>query len=464
MNIYFFVLSVLSVYVVFCGPIPDDYRPENSAYQYQTSFTPPFGGTHVPFWESTGSTVVMESFVRLTPNTKSQRGTIWSTRPLRARDWEVVLRFSISSEGRYGADGMAFWYTKERVQTGPVMGNTDIWNGIGIIIDTFDNDGLRDNPQIYGVYNARTFNFLPSTDGKQNTLGICGAQIRQTLKNPENKFVKLLVKFEDKTLTVSYDNSEITGLSSGWINCFTAPVPIDDAHTGYYLGVTAETGGLSDFHDVKSLTTWSIRKTTTQKNENTNQKNEIKEDIVKDTPIKTIPEKETDKNENIVAKRSISNTGPASDIVFRLSELEKKDDAFATTLDAKFKGMQQRLEAMEREQIQTLNRIFLTIDSIRTAVDVSQLIELKSDVKSALQSLTAVKERIDNIGTQVEGTTQRTTDLYGQHDTKSNEIRQLVDRSSSWGFWTYFMIFQVLFWGAFIWWRTSQSDKTKKIL
>jgi len=107
--------------------------------------------------------------------------------------------------------------------------------------------------------------------------------------------------------------------------------------------------------------------------------------------------------------------------------------------------MQQKLEAMEREQIQKLTRIFNTIDSIRSAVDVTELIELKSDVKSALQSLTAVKERVDSIETQVDGTSKRSSDLYGNHDSTSNEIRQLVDRSSSWGFWTYLIIFQILF-------------------
>jgi hypothetical protein len=459
MKILCIILSLLSV--VFSAPVLDDYRPENSAFQYQSSFTPPFGGTNVPFWETGGNAMVMESFVRLTQNQKSQRGSIWSTRPLRARDWEILLRFSIGSDSR-GADGMAFWYTKERQQPGPVMGNIDMWTGLGIIIDTFDNDGQRDNPQIYGVYNTRTFKFLPSTDGKENTLGICTASIRQSIKNPENKFVKLLMKFQDKTLTVSYDNSEITGATPGWINCFTATVPLEDPQTGYYLGVTAETGGLSDFHDVKSISTWSLKKTT-QRNEKPNQQPPQQPNQPPQQPdTKTVPVSKGVENDNVVSKRSLSGN-TASDIVFRLSELEKKDESFATALDAKFKEMQQKLESMEREQIQTLTRIFNTIDSIRTAVDVSQLIELKSDVKSALQSLTAVKERVDNIGTQVEGANARSPDLNTQAE-KSIELRQLVERSSSWGFWTYLIIFQILFWGAFIWWRSSQEDKSKKIL
>jgi hypothetical protein len=36
---------------------------------------------------------------------------------------------------------MAFWYTRERMEEGPVFGNRDRWNGLAITFDTFDNDG-----------------------------------------------------------------------------------------------------------------------------------------------------------------------------------------------------------------------------------------------------------------------------------------------------------------------------------
>lgn len=56
-----------------------------------------------------------------------------------------------------GADGMAFWYTKQpgpigtnscifAHQLGPVFGNKDRWQGIGIIFDTFDNDNMVCEP------------------------------------------------------------------------------------------------------------------------------------------------------------------------------------------------------------------------------------------------------------------------------------------------------------------------------
>jgi len=337
MNLFLTIFSVF-LYSTLCI----DYKPDSGAFQYQNSFNGPFGGTHIPFWETSGSALVMDSYIRLTPNQRSQRGAIWSTRPLRAKDWEILVRFSIGSDSRLGADGMALWYTKDRSVQGPIMGGPDKWSGIAVIIDSFDNDGQRDNPQIYAVYNDNWFTFNSQDDGKMNGLGICSANIRQISKNPETKYVKMVVRLKDKVLTVLYDNSDITGAENSWVECLSATVPFpDDAGSSYYLGLTAETGGLSDFHDVKSVTTWSLR-TLDLKNE--------KEDVKRDansnpppetrTPPSTVPDTPRPPKPYITPEKLQEST--ATEIVSRLSDLEKKDEAFAVIIDAKFKEMQQK--------------------------------------------------------------------------------------------------------------------------
>jgi len=55
-------------------------------------------------------------------------------------EWEVELEFYIGSDQRRGADGMAMWYTRDRMEEGPVFGSKDQWTGLGIFFDTFDND------------------------------------------------------------------------------------------------------------------------------------------------------------------------------------------------------------------------------------------------------------------------------------------------------------------------------------
>jgi len=440
--------------------IDESQRPENGAYNYQSSFNGPFGGTHIPYWETGGSAIVMDNYIRLTPNQQSQRGWIWTSRPMRSREWEIHVQFAIGSESRVGADGMAVWYTKEKAQPGPVMGYLDRWNGLGIIIDTFDNDGQRDNPQIYAVYNDNSYNFRPATDGKEKTLGICQAAVRQVTATPENKFVRLAIRLKEKMLTVSYDLSALSGSEQvEWTNCFTAPVPIEDQLSGYYIGITAETGGLSDYHDVKSVATWSIRTPVRREeqpsDEDTDTKKRVDDsrrdrdrDRDRDSQnTRDVKDTSKDSARDIPKSKKFEGDDPASEIVNRLLELEKKDEAFSTALESKFKEMQLKLEAMEKDQIQTLNRVYQGLESIRSAVDVNRIEELKSDVKKALTALNNVQSRINSIETHVEGTNKNTADLHGLHDARSTELRELVERSSTWGFWTYFMIFQIFFFG-----------------
>ena len=74
---------------------------------------------------------------------------------------EVVIR--ISGRGRVGADGMGLWYTTAGAPTSTevatVFGARDQWNGLGIILDSFDNDAKQDNPKIMVFRNDGTQNF-----------------------------------------------------------------------------------------------------------------------------------------------------------------------------------------------------------------------------------------------------------------------------------------------------------------
>lgn len=35
----------------------------------------------------------------------------------------------------------AIWYTENQGLEGPVFGSADMWNGVGVFFDSFDNDG-----------------------------------------------------------------------------------------------------------------------------------------------------------------------------------------------------------------------------------------------------------------------------------------------------------------------------------
>jgi len=53
---------------------------------------------------------------------------------------------------------------------GPVFGANDFWTGMGIMLDSIDNDGLRNNPSVSLMINDGTRSFDHQTDGSQQVL------------------------------------------------------------------------------------------------------------------------------------------------------------------------------------------------------------------------------------------------------------------------------------------------------
>lgn len=64
--------------------------------------------------------------------------------------------FRVTGRGRIGADGLAFWFTEQRGAEGPVFGSSDMWKGLGVFFDTFDNDNKHNNPYISAMINDGT--------------------------------------------------------------------------------------------------------------------------------------------------------------------------------------------------------------------------------------------------------------------------------------------------------------------
>lgn len=61
-------------------------------------------------------------------------------------NWEVHLTVKIHGKGKelFG-DGMAFWYTRDRMQAGPVFGSKDLFSGLAVVIDTYSNHNGEHN-------------------------------------------------------------------------------------------------------------------------------------------------------------------------------------------------------------------------------------------------------------------------------------------------------------------------------
>lgn len=149
----------------------------------------------------------------------------------------------IDGTGRLGGDGVAFWYAAEPGVLGKAFGSKEQWKGLGVFVDTFDNDGKRDNPYISVVVNDGTKTYSSATDAKDIELGGCRASVR---KADSATVLRVAYRGSTRQLDVAYD----LNANGAWRPCFSGIV---DLPLNYYLGVSAATGGVSDNHDINYL-------------------------------------------------------------------------------------------------------------------------------------------------------------------------------------------------------------------
>lgn len=205
----------------------------------------------IPNWDFAGTTIVTSSFVRLTTDEQSRRGSLWNSVPIYFRNWEVHVEFRVSGKGKdlFG-DGMAFWYVKRPLTTGSVFGNEELFSGLGIFMDTYANQNgahSHGHPYISAMVNNGSLGYDHDRDGTHSELAGCESKFRGV-----DHDTYLSVRYEGDVLTVSTD---ISGKNE-WAQCFK--VSGVQLPTGYYMGVSAATGDLSDNHDVISIKTYEL--------------------------------------------------------------------------------------------------------------------------------------------------------------------------------------------------------------
>lgn len=215
-------------------------------YDYKRSFKKPFflpNTNTIPHFNVMGDVIPSNDYMRLAPSVRSQKGAIWSQLPTDYEFWTVDLKFMISGRGRIGGDGLAFWFVREPNILGSVYGSKDNWDGLGIILDTYDNDNQRNNPVIMGILNDGSISYAHDLDGEGQHIGQCVRHYR----NPSVPSALKITYFEHK-ITVSIDTAE---QGRAYTTCFEiADVTLP---SGYYFGVSAATGGLADDHDIYSF-------------------------------------------------------------------------------------------------------------------------------------------------------------------------------------------------------------------
>lgn len=201
----------------------------------------------IPHWEMGGDAVATDSFVRLTPQKQSRYGWIWNQQPNENPNWELRMKFAVFGKRAPGADGLALWYVAEsyRQHGGNLFGNKPDFKGIGLLFDTYDNDGLRDNPSVSLVVNldGSKTNWDHDRDFLGDATFRCNFDFRHsTVEDP----VEAVLQYYNKRLTLKLRMAR-RGVD---VNCGDTLLELP---IGHYFGATASTGGMVDNHDIISI-------------------------------------------------------------------------------------------------------------------------------------------------------------------------------------------------------------------
>ncbi|KAF4121230.1 lectin, mannose-binding 2 [Geosmithia morbida] len=194
-----------------------------------------------------GDTIIRtDSYVRLSSDRPSQSGWLFSRVPLTATNWQVEVEFKVTGKNQLYGDGMAMWVTRQRGQLGDVFGHTDRFEGLGIFIDTYKNNrpGVV-FPYVMAMFGDGQTSYDKNTDGKSTELAGCSARGIRNANRPTRMRVTY---FQDKQLKLELQYKK----ENEWQLCFDIDNPPAIPNIAY-LGFSAETGELSDNHDIISV-------------------------------------------------------------------------------------------------------------------------------------------------------------------------------------------------------------------
>jgi len=511
-------------------------------YEFKHSFRPPFHlgrSGSIPFWDFGGNTIVFDEYIRLTPNMESKLGWIWNTARLELDAWELHLEFHIGGGGRIGADGMALWYAAEPKMEGPVFGSKDYFNGIAILLDTFDNDAKYDNPVVSLVMNDGTKSF--QGDGGDLVVASC-----KHINWREQK-TKMKVTYKDNLLQVVLEAPATLGSPQ---ECFSYQVVLPK---GLYLGLSAATGLLKDNHDVFSLITYNlgpwrrmepnIRSVEGQAQEAPSTEQQVHVQPAQMPPSQPQPQPvqmqapqsppPTQQQPQPVQMQASQVPPPSTQQLFTQSQpaqaplytmpnqqnqaLQQQSETMRLVqeLAATVKQVQVQVQGVQGQQNQlasginqltadmralatarstagaqsasqqaviaeAFEKLLAIVSDTKTMIenDIAQLrnslLDIKNVITAAHSNSGATKELVSAVNdinkkiTKVQGTVElakrEQESLVTDLQTNKEVLVAKIAEGTSFGFWTYFIFFQIIFALAFIWLKKTREDANKKWL
>lgn len=164
---------------------------------------------------------------------------------------QIEVEFKIHGKGNLHGDGFAIWLTKQRAKPGEVFGSVDKFEGLGIFFDTYKNNRPGTIfPYVMAMVGDGQTSYEKSNDGKENEFMGCSAR---GIRGGTVPTKARLVYFQEKSLRLDLQYKK----EDQWELCFeTFEPPLIPSVA--YLGFSAETGELSDNHDIIAVKTKNL--------------------------------------------------------------------------------------------------------------------------------------------------------------------------------------------------------------
>jgi mannose-binding lectin 2 len=207
-------------------------------------------------WKISGSALIHNNYVRLTPEKQSQRGGLWSTTKVGVPSFYSILEFRISGTGKsvFG-DGIGLWIAKDGYYGNSGQhGFTEKFYGVGVIFDTFRNSE-HPHKDVTVVVN----NNEKSWDLMLQNLAGCDSAMRYytgtdvAFSSTDKSRAKVILN--DTNLEVMIDLKN-TGQWRPCVSVETKELGLDWLKESH-IGLTASTGQLVDNHDILSFRSFS---------------------------------------------------------------------------------------------------------------------------------------------------------------------------------------------------------------
>lgn len=234
----------------------DEYRSESSIHKLVKPYLDRDYNNR--FWDYGGHVLINnDQFVRLTQDLPAQKGFLLSKLKDLPESFQVEFDFKLHGAGAsmYG-DGMAFWLLDQRPAPGEEIGNAfglkEPFKGTAIFFDTYKNNRPgKSFPYVVLAKGDGSTIYDADHDGLANEIAGCSAR---GLHNPRDVSKARLTYVKEGFLSLELDYRG----RNKWEKCFSVPhYRLDD---NKYLGFSAQTGELSENHDIYSLHVYALHR------------------------------------------------------------------------------------------------------------------------------------------------------------------------------------------------------------